>query len=363
MRPKKIVYEIERLNCSEPIIYLTMEWSSYKKKFCLAAINSNFDEDYISRCLDYAYRLNQNKYPIIYSQEHLSNLVGYDQEYLHKISNSQKHCYKNYSIAKASGGVRVISEPLPSLKEIQRWVLDEILYKHPVSKYAKAYVPNLSIKDNARFHRKQPVVLSLDLSDFFGTIKWFKVYDVFVGIGYSKPVSVMLSNLCTLNKSLPQGAPTSPALSNIICLQIDNRISKYAAKNKIRYTRYADDITLSGNLDVGAAIKIVSDIVSDYGFKLNNKKTRAMKSSKRQEVTGIVVNENMRVSKDLIKELRHACYYIDKYGLESHIDRNNITQSNYIHHLLGIANYIKFIRPSDKDAIAAITILRKYTVS
>lgn len=348
-------------NCSEPITYYFMEWPSYKSNFSIAAVNSNFDENYISRCLDYAYRLNSKGFPIIYSQEHLSKLVGYSTYFLRKASNSQERFYKEYVINKKSGGERTISEPLPSLKEIQRWILDEILYKHKVSKFAKAYIPGLSIKDNARFHRKQPIVLSLDLSDFFGSIKWFRVYDIFSDIGYCKPVSVMLTNLCTLNKCLPQGAPTSPALSNIVCLPIDNRISKFAIKQKIRFTRYADDMTLSGNFDVGAAISMVTKIVSDYDFKVNSKKTRAMKECKRQEVTGIVVNDKMRVSNELINKLRHDCYYIKKYGLESHINRNNITQANYVHHLLGIAKYVNFVKPGDKDAMMAIEVLRECT--
>lgn len=337
-----------------------MDWQSYKSKFSLAALNSNFDEEYVSKCLKYAEQLYLNGFPIIYSQEHLSQLIGYDSCFVHKISNSQKHFYKKYEIKKKSGGVRELSEPLPSLKEIQRWILDEILIKYNISKFAKAYIKKTSIKDNARFHRKQDLVLSIDLTDFFGSIKWNSIYDVFNNIGYCKPVSIMLTNICTLSKSLPQGAPTSPALSNIVCLPIDNRISKYCLKNKIRYTRYADDITLSGKFDVGNTISLIRKIVAEYGFEINNNKIHIMKQTEQQRVTGIIVNQNMRPANDIIKKLRHECYYISKYGLESHIDRMNITQSNYVNHLLGLANYVNFIKPNDKDAIKAITILKQY---
>ena len=337
-----------------------MEWLFYKKKLSLAAINAGFDQAYIDRCLSYAEKLHAQNLPIIYNQEHLSQLLGYKTDYLYKASNSQKHFYRTYEISKRSGGQRTISEPLPSLKEIQKWILQEILYKVKVSPYAKAYVPKLSIKDNARFHKCQSIVLSLDISDFFGSIEWYKVFGIFTNLGYCESVSVMLANLTTLDKCLPQGAPTSPALSNIFFLPIDNRISKFTSKNKIRYTRYADDLTFSGDLDAGSVIKLVAKILADYSLKLNKSKTHVMKKSSRQEVTGIVVNEKLQASKELRSILRQEIYYIEKFGLDSHMDRKNITKANYIHHLLGVANHIKFISSEDKDANRAIDLLKSF---
>jgi RNA-directed DNA polymerase len=156
-----------------------MNWEEYSAKFTEKALKHNFEQDYVKRCLEYASNLCSEGFPIIYDINHLSLLVGYKAEYVIAAAYGKKAFYREFKIRKKSGGERTISEPLPSLKEIQRWILDNILYVHQPSRYAKGFVPKLSIKDNARFHRAQPKVLSLDLKDFFPTVKRYRVYGVF----------------------------------------------------------------------------------------------------------------------------------------------------------------------------------------
>jgi len=336
-----------------------MDWNTYKSHFIKAAKSASRDNDYIERCLLYGSNLWEQGLPIIYTQEHFSKLVGYDYKYILKASNDTSKFYRTFSIPKRTEGKRIISEPLPSLKEIQRWILDEILNKIPISIFAKAYVKNKSIKENARFHRQQKVVLKVDVSDFFGSIGFQKIHSIFLGAGYSEPVAILLTKLCLLKGSLPQGAPTSAALSNIVCVNLDNELSKYALERKLRYTRYSDDITFSGEFNGNEVIKYVKSVLRKNGLDLNPVKTSVMLPHQKQIVTGIVVNVRLQVSTDIRNKLRQNMYYINKFGLDSHIEKNNITQANYVRHLLGIANYISFVNPRDAKAKQYISDLKK----
>lgn len=337
-----------------------MKWENYSEEFRKVGYRNNFTQEEIDSLLDYAKEIYNKKVPIIYEQEHLALLVGYKYEYIIKISNSPEKFYRTFKIPKKSGGEREISEPLPSLKEVQHWILDEILYRHPVSRYAKAYVRNRSIRENARFHVQQEIVLTIDIKDFFPSLRYKKVYGVFAGLGYSVPVATLLSNLCCLNGGLPQGAPTSPALSNILMINVDKRISGFIKKNEIRYTRYADDMTFSGDFDPGMVIKFVRSVLQDANLKVNEKKIRIRKPGQRQEVTGVIVNEKIQAPKEMRKKLRQSVYYIEKYGLTSHLDKTENTRANHIFHLLGIANFILFLNPEDQEARGYIETLRKY---
>lgn len=335
-------------------------WERYSISFSKNAKQAGFADDDIEACLDYAHKLFDQELPIIYDQTHLSLLIGYDEEYLRKVSNSQIHFYRRYTIPKKSGGKRTIAEPLPSLKEIQHWIMKEILYKIPASRFAKAYIEGSSIKQNAIYHKNQKYVLSIDIKDFFGSLRFRKVYTLFHNLGYSKPVSTMLSNLCTLYQSLPQGAPTSPALSNLLMTNVDKRISGFVINKKIRYTRYADDMTFSGDFNPGMVIKFVAQVLSDEGLIINDRKTRFRGKNQQQEVTGVVVNEKLQAPKVIRKQLRQAVYYIEKYGLPSHLEKTNNQRANHIRHLIGLANFILFINKEDQEARKYIDILKGY---
>jgi RNA-directed DNA polymerase len=336
------------------------KWEEYSEEFRKAGYRNNFTQEEIDSLLDYAKKIYNYKVPINYEQEQLALLVGYKYEFLLRISNSAERFYRTFKIPKKSGGKREISEPLPSLKEIQRWILDEILNHHRVSRYAKAYIHKRSIRENARFHVNQEIVLTIDIKDFFPSLRYEKVYGIFIGLGYSVSVATMLSNLCCLNGSLPQGAPTSPALSNILMINIDKRVSGFIKEKEIRYTRYADDMTFSGNFEPGMIIKFIRNILSDENLRINEKKIRVRRSGQRQEVTGVIVNEKIQAPKEIRKNLRQSVYYIEKYGLASHLKKTENRKANHIYHLLGIANFILFLNPDDQEAQSYIEILRKY---
>ena len=147
-----------------------MQWLEYKEKFSEKASRNNYAQEEIDALLSYAKNLFDREIPIIYDQEHLALLVGYQYKYLLRISNSPPSFYRTFKIPKKSGGKRSISEPLPTLKEIQHWILAEILDRCPVSGYAKAYIRRRSIRKNAEFHVKRKVVLTIDIKDFFSFI-------------------------------------------------------------------------------------------------------------------------------------------------------------------------------------------------
>lgn len=328
-----------------------MNWEEYKSKFYHYAIFIGKSDEYINSCLNYAENLFKNGLPVIYDQQHLSLLVGYKEIYLIKVSNSQELFYREFEIKKKNKiDYRTISEPLPNLKNIQRWILREILNKLEPSEYSKAFRPNYSIKDNAKFHKRQKKVLTIDIKNYFESIGYDKVLVFFRNLGYNKQVSVMLANICTLNNGLPQGAPTSPMLSNLITKKLDRRIAGFTKKQNIRYTRYADDLTFSGDFDEGYVIRFTKSILNSEGFAINDSKTRVRLRNQRQEVTGIVVNEKMQASRSYRRDFRKQMYYIKKYGLDSHVNSIDAgSKINYLYHLLGMANFIININPNDKE--------------
>lgn len=339
-----------------------MEWEEYKNSFTKKAQEENKAPDYIEDWLAYAKTLFDKNLPIIYSQAHFSELVGFDLPFILSITNSQKSYYKTYFIPKKNGKSREIAEPLTSLKFIQRWILENILDKCETSAYAKAYLKGMSVKDNAKFHKKQPILLTMDICDYFGTISFKSVLNFFLHLGYKKPVAVMLANLCTLNEKLPQGAPTSPALSNCITREMDDEIANYAMPRKIRYTRYADDIALSGEFDVRECIFVVRRIVERHGFSINQEKTHVRKSWQRQTVTGIAVNDKLQVPGAVRKRLRQEIYYIVKYGIEGHIEKRGlqVKPSYYLQHIIGQVSYCLFINPKDEGMQKCLKDIKNY---
>ena len=336
-----------------------MKWEEYEKNYRGIAKLKNKDDAYCIEQLQYAKILYDKNVPIIYNQEHFSKLVGYSYDYLIGASNGAKSYYRTFYINKSNGKKRRIDEPLPNLKEIQYWILHEILEKISISPYAKAYIKDKSIRENARFHKKQKKILCMDIEDFFGSISYNRVLSVFRKLGYRENVSVLLANLCCLNKALPQGAPTSPILSNIIASSLDYKISEYVKKENIRYTRYADDLTFSGDFSEGHLISSVERICNKYGFVINNKKTRVRKKNQRQEVTGIVVNEKMQINAEKRKHIRAEAYYIKKYGYQSHIEYHGIKRERYLYHLIGMSSYALFINPYDENMKSYLAVFKK----
>lgn len=327
-----------------------MNYSTYELKFRKKALDSGYSENNIQICLNYAKSLIESGYPVIYNSSHFSTLVGYKRSYLKRAIYFTPYFYREFDILKKNGKRREIKEPLPSLKEIQNWILTNILYNSQVSKFAKAYLPKRTIIENVRFHKGQEKLLTIDINNFFPSITEKHVLSIFQNIGYPNRVAHMLSQLCCLEGSLPQGAPTSPQLSNLHMFTFDKVISNYCMKHKIRYTRYADDMAFSGKFNQTELLELLTSELSKIGLTINPNKTKLMSKNMRQVVTGIVVNEKLQVPKEKRKEIRQAIYFIEKFGLASHLEKINCSKANYLKHLLGLVNYVLYINPQDKEA-------------
>lgn len=339
-----------------------MRWDIYERKFRKLAEESGISQVKIEEWLAYAKALSSKNLPIIYDQTHLALLLGIDNEYLHRMSNAPEFFYRTFYIQKRSGKKRRIDEPLPDLKKVQTWILNEILYKVPCSKFAKAYIPNISIKDNSRFHRNQKIVVAIDLKNFFPSIKSGYILGVFLSIGYNLPTAVILTRLCCLRESLPQGAPTSAYLSNLVMLQFDKNISKYCTAKKIRYTRYADDLSFSGDFDISALLYSVDKELKYLNLRRNTQKLKVMRRGDRQKITGIVVNEKQQLPREYRMKIRQEVHYIQKFGLDDHLAHIGTTRSNYLDHLMGKIEYALFINPKDEKMKAYRDTIRAYKV-
>lgn len=326
-----------------------MEWKAFRNKIVKECNEHKKSSEYINSYVSYSKKLFDKNLPIITSPEHFSLLVGLNYQYICNMAYAEKHFYRHFSIPKSNGEKRNIDEPLPDLKYVQTWILKNILERCSVSKYAKAYVKGMTLKHNARFHRAQKIVVTMDIKNFFPSININDITKIFKEMGYYHNLSCFLAYLCCLDNALPQGAPTSPYLSNLRMLSLDKKISDYCMSNGIRYTRYADDLTFSGDFNPHLLIKTISKMVYDYGFSVNSKKTRVARKNSRQEVTGIIVNSHMQISKEQRKKIRQQFYYINKFGLESHLAHTKECRAHYLNHLLGKVNFAVFVNPKDKE--------------
>lgn len=253
-----------------------------------------------------------------------------DKAILYKLSDLRHHlnrckqneCYHEFSIPKKNGKLRTISAPCHDLKGLQSIINLLLQEKYHPTAAAMGFVPGRSVADNARVHQGQNYVYNIDIKDFFPSISSGRVYTMLQLPPYSfdKHIASVLSDLCCHSGVLPQGAPTSPILTNIICERLDWRLSKLARRFKLKYTRYADDITFSGMENVfhadGEFVEQLQHYIAKEGFTINPEKTRLNTIGGRQEVTGLTVNAKANVSKRYIKTLRTMLHNWETLGLE-----------------------------------------------
>ncbi|MGJ1439104.1 reverse transcriptase family protein [Sphingobacterium siyangense] len=311
----------------------------------------SLNEELVLNHLLYASKLYKQYLPVIFDVQHLAYHTGYKKEYIIRAIRNPENFYRSFKIKKKNGKSRTITEPLPSLKEIQYWILSNIIKKTKPNPFNNAYTEGKSIITNAKFHRKQTKVLNIDIEKYFDNINLKSVTEHFLKLGYNNEVSDVLSRLITLKDGLPQGSPSSPYLSSILTKKLDEDLMAYTSSKKLRYSRYADDITISGDFKENETIYDVKKIVKEHGFNINPTKTTVKKQHQRQIVTGIVVNEKLSIQKDKLKELRHDIYFIKKYGLTEHLKKKQITKGNYLFHLLGKVNYYLSVRKKDKNLL------------
>ena len=277
--------------------------------------------------------------------------LGFSAKTLYGLSNNLEKHYHNVFIPKSDGSKRKLSVPDLILKKVQRSIADNILAHYPISKYAKAYKPGSSIQHNAQPHIGKRKLLKLDIEGFFDHVLYSRVKDtVFCEQKFSEPIRVLLTMLCYYKESLPQGAPTSPAITNIIMYDFDETVGEFCNKKKISYTRYCDDMTFSGDFDEREIIALVKRELCKLGLFLKKRKTAVIPAAKRQTVTGIVVNEKLNITKEYKKSIRQEMYYIKKFGLDEHLNKRGITDKHQ--YLLSLRGRIAFVLqtvPNDRE--------------
>lgn len=244
------------------------------------------------------------------------------------------HRFRHFDIKKKSGGVRRITTPKNrSFMLIQQCL--NIIFKavYTPSEYAMGFTEGRSVVTNAEKHKGQTYILNIDLKDFFPSIEQARVWKRLQvkPFNFPTPIANLLAGLCSMKEVrkledgtkkifyvLPQGAPTSPIITNMICDRLDHRLAGLARRFSLHYTRYADDITFSSMHNVyqcnGEFWKELLRIITEQGFRINDKKTRLQKFGAHQEVTGIVVSDKLNVSQEYVRDIRNILYIWDRYG-------------------------------------------------
>ena len=230
--------------------------------------------------------------PVFANFDELAQIIHIAPDILRKYNGESANTYTSFYIDKSDGSKRLIQAPVRKLKGLQAWVLRNILGKLTLSPYATAYREKKSILDNVTPHRNNRYFICIDLEDFFPSITRRRVAKLFSRLGYSQKASEILAGICTYEGKLPQGAVTSPALSNIIASKLDRRIAGYTSKRNIIFTRYSDDITLSSNNRnaLNQSLSRVIKIIETEHFHVNNEKLRILGPRRRVAITGLVKN-------------------------------------------------------------------------
>ena len=244
----------------------------------------------------------------------LAEAIGISARLIASIRKNKPKHYRSFKMPKKTGGTRNIDAPRTFLKVIQRWINDYLLISLPLHEKCISYRKGLSIKSNASFHEKKNYILNLDIENFFGSITKKALANLLLNNGYSVELTLVLIDLCTLDNVLPQGAPTSPTLSNALLFNFDEQIEAFSNDRGVTYTRYADDITLSSdNKEILKQVEVqIAKSLQPYQLQLKSEKTRMTHISQRQIVTGLVVNERAKPSRDYRRRIRAIFHAAEK---------------------------------------------------
>lgn len=278
--------------------------------------------------------------------------------------------YVRFEIPKKTGGMRRISAPMRRLKAAQHWILEHILDKVPLHDAAHGFRKQRSIVSNARPHVGAEVVLNVDLKDFFPTLAYNRIRGMFRGLGYGEAAATIFALLTSEPevdeveldgqtfyvasgvRRLPQGAPTSPAITNIVCRRMDARLAGAAAKLGFTYTRYADDLTFSGPkaASAGKMLHQLRFIIGAEGFAEHPTKTRVLRRGRRQEVTGVVVNQQLGVDRETLRKFRALLFQIGKDGPAG---KSWGASPDLFASAIGYANFVRMVDPAKGAALLA----------
>jgi hypothetical protein len=292
------------------------------------------------------------------------------------------HHYRYRWLERPGRVPRLLEVPLPGLRARQRLLLDQVVGLVPADGAAHGFVPGRSAATGARVHVGAATVICLDLASFFASVTAGRVYGILRTAGYPEPVAHALTGLCCTaspvstitamppggapgdrfalrrllaRPHLPQGAPTSPHLANLCAYRLDRRLDGYARSCGVRYTRYADDLAFSGPAELArrgpAFVAAVSRIIAAEGFRVNPAKTRIRRASDRQQVTGIVVNEHLGVTRADHDRLRAVLHNCARTGPAA---QNRTGHGDFRAHLTGRVAWVESLDPRRGALLRAV---------
>ena len=341
-----------------------------------------FNSDSVLLMQQYAVNLKHAGLPVIFSLGHLSKITGIDYELLHETVNRKREAanYNLFAIKKRSGGRRFIHAVNGKLFYLQKYINDEILQKVTPHSCSFAFHKSGGIKKCAASHCGCKWLFQFDLKDFFYNISELMVYSIFVNIGYKSLLAFEMARLCTtlhlprskrkyLKNSniyvnsvyrelpyspqpllgvLPQGAPSSPMISNIAALNLDEALYAYANENGFVYTRYADDLTFSTTVlpdgkSVGRLKREIISLIRKSGFYENQEKIRIAGPGSKKIVLGLLVDgTSPRISRELYKRIDRNLYSMEKFGIEKVAKHDGFESTfGFINHVSGLLSFIK----------------------
>lgn len=327
--------------------------------------------------------------PAILTLRHLSHRMDVGYKWLRSAIAGTDELYRDYTISKRSGGGRRIAVPDPILMSVQRWIAREILRDRPVHPISHAYSPGSSIVKCAGRHAGAGWLLKIDIHDFFESIAERRVYRVFREVGYQPLLAFELARLCTrpwtnpsdatrdkrsvanatrrgpevyarrLTGYLPQGAPTSPMLSNLVCRQLDVELATLSGRAGLVVTRYSDDITLSGpsaSFDRAKVMRLVGearDTLSAHGFRLHERKISIVPPGGRKVVLGLLVDRAQpRLTREFRQRVVDHVRGIEKFGITAHASvRGFDALTGMIEHIAGLIRFAGHVDPKFADPL------------
>lgn len=284
----------------------------------------------------------------------LSELVGQPKNTINKIERNISNCVQRKLIKKKNGKTRILLIPNEELKSLLRAINRNLLQPIFLPSTLHGSVPNKSLITNAQVHVAQPTVICIDIKDFYPSIHYSKVYDLYVGLGCSPDVSRKLTRLTTYDYCVPQGFPTSPMLANLILRRLEPRIRNLCLQHELNYSFYLDDLTVSGKTGSKKLIPLFIKILNQCGFHAykHGDKFRVMTKNQRQFVTGLVVNSKANVRREYIRGVRATINNCLKLGVESQTDD---FPEEFLAALFGKIEFIRSVNPVQGEKL-----LRQY---
>lgn len=278
----------------------------------------------------------------------IAKVLGCTADDLREIAsaNDQRPFYTRLQIPKKSrkrrGQFRTVYKADQRLALIQKnmatWIAEHVKFPY----YVQGFVQKRSIVTNAQIHLGQHTLLHADIKDFFDSITTDQIEEAFRALGCKSSIANTLARVCTLNGQLPQGSSASPILANLVCRHLDTDLNTLAAANHCKYSRYADDITISG--DQVPDVREIESLLNRHGFSLRNEKSRIQRRGRSQYVTGLTVVDKTspRVPRVMKRRLRLELHYADRYGVSSHLEhtRSEDTPEHAVNRLDGWISFI-----------------------